>query len=589
MIKKTITGLLVLFLLLISVACAQETAPTPSQPEGSVAQLSLEIKSPRDGKEYRKTPIRISGTVSHPEAEVTANGIKAEVEANGYFKSDWVPLGEGKNKIKVVARLGDREVSKTVTVTYNLILSISVGLPRHTQEDELTESPTTARGRVSDPRARVTVNGKEADVAYDGTYSIPLDLVEGKNFIEAVATLGEHQARDSTTAVFRPPKSLALEIKSPEDGTTSDVNLIKVSGTVAEPDDEVTVNGITAQVADDGSFYAYIELAEDENTIEAVVVRGEERLSKTISVTYSPPPQDMVTDDLSLGIDFPGDEAEFKVNLQKISGTVSDPQATVVVNGIEAKVAEDGSYYVYLDLEKGENTVTATALKGAARGSRSVTVTFTPPLVVYLDAEPELGVDYTKTPLAVTGMVNRPEASVTVNDKAVTVAPDGSFTAQALLVEGSNSITAVATLGDERDEVYILFAVENGTPGPVPGYSHFFAGRERHESEIAIKAGDTGTIDVFYETRKSGPGEYSGKVFYVSGEYSVEALPMPQGLEVSLEPNNFTTYPNTTYHATLIIRTEPELAPGEYYLRFVRYFVRGGTGHSSGWIKVTVE
>ena len=75
----------------------------------------------------------------------------------------------------------------------------------------------------------------------------------------------------------------------------------------------------------------------------------------------------------------------------------------------------------------------------------------------------------------------------------------------------------------------------------------------------------------------------------MSGEYSEEALPMPQGLEVSLEPNNFKTYPNTTYHATLIIRTDPALAPGEYYLRFVRHFVRGGTGHSSGWIKVIIE
>jgi len=474
-------------------------------------------------------------------------------------------------------------------VTYNLVLRITLGLPRHTQEDELTESPTTASGWVSDPRARVTVNGKEAEVAYDGTYSVPLDLVKGKNFIEAVATLGEHQARDSTTAVFRPPEPLALEIKSPQDEATSNVDLIKVSGTIAEPDDEVLVNGITAQIADDGSFYAYIELAESENIIKAVVMRGEERLSKTISVTYSPPTTGMVTDDLSLEIDFPVDGTEFKVNLQKVSGIVSDSQATVVVNGIEAKVAENGSYYAWLDLPEGENTIEATALKGAVSVSRSITVTFTPPLVVYLDAEPELGVDYTKTPLTVTGMVNRPETSVTVNDKAVTVAPDGSFTAQALLVEGSNSITAVATLGDERDEVYILYWVENGYPISAPGYSHFFATREKYEQEITIKAGEIGTIDILLETRKSGPGEYSGKAFYVSGEYSKEALPMPEGLEVSLEPARFKTCPNTTYHATLIIKTDAKLAPGEYYLRFVSRFVRGGTGYSSGWIKVIIE
>jgi nitrogen fixation protein FixH len=582
-----ITALVLMILALLPACQPDETSP--SQPEVSAAQLSLEIRSPRDGEESRKTPIRIRGTVSHPEAEVTANGIKAEVEANGFFSSDWVPLEEGENKIKVIARLADEEVSQTITVTYNLVLSVSLSLPRHTQEDELTESPTTASGRVSDPRARVTVNGREAVVAHDGTYSIPLDLVEGNNFVEAVATLGEHQAHDSTTAVFRPPKPLALEIKSPKDGATSNVDLIKVSGVIAEPDDEVTVNGITAQVADDGPFYAYIELAEGKNTVEAVVVRGEERLSEAISVIYSPPSPGMVTNDLSLEIDYPEDGAEFKVNLQRISGTVSNPQATVVVNGIEAKVAENGSYYTWLDLGEGKNTITATALKGTARVSQTVTVTFTPPLVVYLDAEPELGVDYTKTPLAVTGMVNRPEANVTVNGEAITVTPDGSFTAQALLNEGSSKVEAVATLGGERDEVYILYMVENGILGHVPGYSHFFAAREKYEQEITITAGEKGSIDILLETRKSGPGEYSGKAFYVSGEYSKEALPMPEELEVSLEPNNFKTYPNTTYHATLIIQTDPALAPGEYYLRFVSRFVRGGTGYSSGWIRVTIE
>ncbi len=587
--KNVTTGLLILLLLAVSSCATPSAKPTPSQPEGSAAQLSLEIRSPRDGEEHRKTPIRINGTVSHPEAEVAANGIKAEVEANGYFKSDWVPLVEGKNKIKVVARLGGREVIQTVTVTYNMVLSISVGLPRHTQEDELTESPTTARGRVSDPRARVTVNGKEAEVAYDGTYSIPLDLVEGKNFIEAVATLGEQQARDSTTAVFRPPKPLALEIKSPEDGATSNADLIKVSGTVAEPEDEVIVNGITAQVADDGSFYAYIGLVEGENTIEAVALRGEERFSDTISVTYRPPSPDVITDDLSLVINSPEDGAEFKVNLQKVRGMVSDPEAVVVVNGIEAKVAEDGAYYTYVDLAEGENTIGAVALKGAAKSSRAVTVTFSPALVVHLEADPEWGINYTKKPLEVTGIVNSPEARVTINGQDVPVASDGSFTAQVQLVEGSNSVKAVATLGNERDEVYILYAVENGDPNPVPGYSHFFASSLKHEHEITIKAGETGTIDVLLETRKSGPGEYSGKLFYVSRVYSIDALPMPEGLEVSLEPARFKTYPNTTYHATLIIKTDPELAPGEYYLRFVSRFVRGGTGYSSGWIRVTIE
>jgi len=102
--KKLITiTALVLTILALFPGCQRESSSL--QPEESAVQLSLEIRSPRDGEESRRTPIRISGTVSHPEAEVAANGVKAEVEANGFFTTDWVPLEEGKNKIKVRIRL----------------------------------------------------------------------------------------------------------------------------------------------------------------------------------------------------------------------------------------------------------------------------------------------------------------------------------------------------------------------------------------------------------------------------------------------------------------------------------------------------
>jgi len=92
---------------------------------------------------------------------------------------------------------------------------------------------------------------------------------------------------------------------------------------------------------------------------------------------------------LSLQIDSPEDGAEFSVNVQKVSGVVSDPEATVRINDIEAKVDRDGAFYAYIDLTKGENTIEAGATRGNDTHSETITVSFSPELAVYSDLPPE--------------------------------------------------------------------------------------------------------------------------------------------------------------------------------------------------------
>jgi len=551
--------------------------------------LSLEITTPSSDEEMDKNLIRIRGTVSDPEARVTVNGAEAEVGENGKFLFEYLQLEEGKNTIEAVATLGKEKARKKVTIFYNQELSVWLFGIVHRVGEVLTETPVEVTGLVSDSRASVTINGESVTVDETAHFSTVIDLSEGENVIEAIATLGDHEARDTESAVYRPKPPLALEIASPVEGAESHVDFIKVTGSVSDSEVEVLVNGVVVRTADDGSFYTYIDITEGENTIAAVAARGTEKSSDTVTVSYSPPSTGTATDNLSLRISSPEDGVELRMNLQKVSGTISDPQATVVVNGIEANMTEDGSYHAYIDLMEGENTVRAVALKGVDKVTQAVEVTFAPALVVYLDAEPDWQFDYTKTPLPVTGIVNKTGAKVTVNGEAVAVASDGSFTAHVLLVEGANSIEAVATLGDEQDEAFILYAVENGNPVPVPGYSHWFGSQMRYDDAVEIKAGDTKIIDVRLETRKNGPGEYSGRLSYVSHELSEDELPLPEGLKVSLDPIRFKTYPNTTYHVAVTIETSSGLAQGEYYLRFLSRFVHGSSYSSEGWIKVTVE
>lgn len=119
-------------------------------------------------------------------------------------------------------------------------------------------------------------------------------------------------------------------------------------------------------------------------------------------------------------------------------------------------------------------------------------------------------------------------------------------------------------------------AIGCSSPQPVPGQSHLSMARVLYDDSISIKAGETKSLDVTLETRKSGPGQV---IYEISG--------VPDGLDVSIEPSQFMAQPETVYHSTIIIKTSSELAPGEYRFLFGKNFekVFSGVGH----IKVNVE
>jgi hypothetical protein len=570
----------ILLLVTLMAGCQQ-------QPEGSSGHLTLQITSPKDGRETSWGFVTVDGVVSPPEAVVTVNGVGVTVDENGRFESDYILLDEGKNELTAIATLDGEKVSKTVSVNYNLKLHVSLSLPLEPAEDYITESPAEFRGRVSDPRAEVTINERRAEVGKDGFFSVMLELEEGRNSFTTTARLGDQADSETREAIYLPPSPLTLNIVAPPDGHEIEVDLVKVRGTVSDPAAKVLVDNIPAQVTAGGSFYAYVELDGGKNRIDAVASRNGKSVAETIHVTYSPPAA-TPPGELALEITSPRNGIEQNVNLLPVTGTVSEPSAAVVVNGLEAMVAEDGSFQGYAVLNKGENNIKVIAIKDTIKTAKNIPVTFTPALVVLLE-HPSLDwtTDYTREPMTVTGKVNKPEASVTVNGQEVAVAPDGSFTAQVKLQEGSSSIKAIATLGDERDEIYLSFMVEDGHPNPVPGYSHFFDAQLRCPDEVTLKAGETEWLDVTLDMKKDGPGRFYGKITRGDEVESRAEFVLPEGLDVYLEPPEFMAYPNTVYNFNLVIETTPGLAPGTYYLEFYRHLENGFYG--SGWIVVTME
>ncbi len=298
------------------------------------------------------------------------------------------------------------------------------------------------------------------------------------------------------------------------------------------------------------------------------------------------------TTPLSLDINDPTDGSILKTNLIRVTGTVSNPEATVMINEQEAHVANDGSFYAYVELSEGDNTVEAVARLGRESVETSVNVIFYPSLAVYLrlPESSEYDKPFLEVPITVTGYVFPPNASVRVGENQVQVDEDGSFSSQVQLQEGNNIVRVEAVLDDEDDTYRYIIGVEEGDILFPPGQGLEYTSRFSYEHAVVIEAGETEIIiDVSADIRKdiAEPGELSCDIYMVEAEYSEEEVPMPVGLEVSIEPSCFTVYPNTTYHITISITTTPELTPGEYFLRFEQNFE--SRFWSGGWIRVTIE
>ncbi len=180
---------------------------------------------------------------------------------------------------------------------------------------------------------------------------------------------------------------LSIEISSPQDGATVSESSVTVTCTtsgytrgeavVGEQTvrivPEVTVNGIKAKAAENGSFSAQVELTEGENTIEAVALLDNVEVRDSITVTYS-----LGTPAMSVEITSPEDGAELNESPVAVTGTVSDNASAVTVNGVAAEVAADGSFAAQIELTEGENVITAVATLGELQTEDSITVTYTP-------------------------------------------------------------------------------------------------------------------------------------------------------------------------------------------------------------------
>jgi hypothetical protein len=234
----------------------------------------ITIDTPANGAALGGGSANVSGTVADPLSGVTSitcNGTATPVTAGAFTCT--VALVPGQNVLAFAAAdAAGNSASASLTVTAgDAAPTVIIDEPANLSFINL--SPVTVRGSVSDPGATVKVGGIDTPLS-NGRFSVQVPLVEGNNNITAVATasgtagIGSVQVTLDTT----PPH---IAIYSPADGATTTDDAITISGlvndivvgTVNDQQATVTVNGVSAQVANRSFLATNVPLAIGENDI----------------------------------------------------------------------------------------------------------------------------------------------------------------------------------------------------------------------------------------------------------------------------------------------------------------------------------
>lgn len=233
---------------------------------------------------------------------------------------------------------------------------------------------------------------------------------------------------------------------SPANGTNLFTAQAALSGTAVDALSGLaglTCNGLPATL-NGAAFNCAVPLTPGANSINATAtdIAGNTGTSN-LSLGYTRVPIVNVTS--------PSNLSYYNITPTTVTGTVDDPNATVVVNSVQAAVVH-GSFSVALPLAEGPNIITASATSAAgATGTASVAVTLdtTPPRVTITSPPDQFVTTDSSMSVAgsvndiVVGTVNAEQAQVSVNGTAAEVANRTFLSVNVPLNVGPNVIQAV--------------------------------------------------------------------------------------------------------------------------------------------------
>jgi hypothetical protein len=363
--------------------------------------------------------------------------------------------GTGASPVHAYANVGTYNVSLTVTDTAGLTNTVTT-----TAQIALPPNPVSIRAVVSPAPNAAGWNNSAVTVSFVCTTTgSPIVSCPGPQRIssdvanDVVSGTVRDAAGDTASAsatVNLETIAPAISIASPANNATISLSTttIGVNGTVTS--DVATIVSVTcngaAAVVSGTAFTCTATLTPGANTVSVVAkdIAGNTR-TVPLSLTFAQAPAIHILSPANLGV----------TNLTPvtINGTVSDPNATVTVDGVSVPQS-GGAFSTPVPLVEGLNVLTAVATNAAGISSTAtieVTLDTTPPHVAI--NSPANGSVLTASSVTVTGLandvvvgtVNLSDLTVTVNGVAAQVA-NRSFSALSVpLALGPNTIQATGT------------------------------------------------------------------------------------------------------------------------------------------------
>ncbi len=392
----------------------------------------IEVSSPPDGSLGNKIAVTLEGRVE-PGSQLTVNLRPAAVAEDGSFSYP-LRLVEGANVYHLFAR--DR-AGNTNSLTWTLNLDITPPILTLTSPPDglLTRQSSVSVRGVTEPGARLTINGDVAAVAEDGGFSLELSLVSGANQI-TVAAEDEAGNRATVIRTVQMDNEIHLSVSEPENNTMTNQITILIKG-VADTDVALRMNAGLVTLGPDGSFTLTYTLQEGANELvfQAVDPAGNSMsLTRVVTLDTSRPPLVLLE---------PYEGQLLSARRVTVSGSC-EPGMTLRLNGEPVDTAAE-TFSRELELSEGANTI---SLEGSDAAGNAVGIRVT----VFVDTvapalevvEPMEGFRTNELSVTVSGL-SEPGARVSVNGAPVVVDAEGRFSTTQTLRRGSNTITVTAS------------------------------------------------------------------------------------------------------------------------------------------------
>lgn len=265
-----------------------------------------------------------------------------------------------------------------------------------------------------------------------------------------------------------------ITITSPEDNTFTTSSPITVSGTIDDNNATVVVNGITATVASNIFTATDIPLSQGQNTISAIATdQFNNQNADLIIITYdtTTPTTPIVTDDgayttslTELHATWSSEDPETGIAEYQYSiGTSAG--ATDVVDWTSAGTDTEVTH-TDLTLTQGQEyffnviATNGTDIESEEGHSDGIIAIDETTLLIEITSPEEDNALFNSSPITVEGTVSNSSTTVTVNNTSATVT-DNTFTASVDITEGTNIITAKATLDTQtaQDQIDVILDI----------------------------------------------------------------------------------------------------------------------------------